>query len=57
MVSLAFVLLHTVTWFGLAPRAMVVRLLGRRVPPRAILAGHYLLWLLLSAAVAWVVLR
>ena len=57
MVSLAFVLLHTVTWFGLAPRAIVVRLLGRRVPPRAILAGHYLLWLLLSAAVAWVVLR
>jgi fumarate reductase subunit C len=57
MVSLAFVLLHTVTWFGLAPKAMVVRLRGRRVPPRAILAGHYLLWLLLSAAVAWVVLR
>lgn len=57
MVSLAFVLLHTVTWFGLAPRAMVVRLRGRRVPARTILAGHYLLWLLLSAAVAWVVLR
>lgn len=57
VVSLLFVLLHTVTWFGLAPRAMVVRLRGRRVPPRMILAAHYAVWLLLSAFVAWVVLR
>lgn len=56
-VSLLFVLLHAVTWFGLAPKAMVVRLLGHRVPARAILAGHYLLWVLLSAVLAWVVLR
>jgi fumarate reductase subunit C len=57
VLSLIFVLLHTVTWFGLAPKAIVVRLRGRRVPPRAILATHYLLWVLLSAGVAWVVLR
>lgn len=57
VVSLIFVLLHAVTWFGLAPKAIVVRLRGRRVPPRAILVAHYLLWVLLSAGVAWVVLR
>lgn len=57
VVSLAFVLLHVVTWFGLAPKAMVVRLRGRPVPSRVILAAHYLLWVLLSAVVAWVVLR
>jgi fumarate reductase subunit C len=58
VVSFAFVLLHTVTWFGLAPKAMVVRRPGHRpVPPRAILAAHYLLWVLLSAVVAWIVLR
>jgi fumarate reductase subunit C len=57
IVSFLFVLLHMVTWFGLAPRAMVVRLRGRRVPPRAILAGHYVLCVLLSAVIAWVVLR
>jgi fumarate reductase subunit C len=57
IVSFLFVLLHMVTWFGLAPKAMVVRLRGRRVPPRAILAGHYLLCALLSAGVAWLVLR
>jgi succinate dehydrogenase subunit C len=57
VVALAFVLLHAVTWFGLAPRAMVVRLRGRRVPAPQIVAAHYLLWLLLSAVVVWVVLR
>lgn len=57
VVSLAFVLLHAVTWFGLAPKAMVVRLRGRHVAPRAIVAAHYLLWMLLSAGVVWVVLR
>jgi fumarate reductase subunit C len=55
--SLIFVLLHAVTWFSLAPKAIVVRLRGRRVPPRTILAAHYLLWALLSAGVVWVVLR
>jgi fumarate reductase subunit C len=57
VIAMIFVLLHTVTWFALAPRAMVLRLRGSRVPPRAIVAGHYLACLLLSAIVAWVVLR
>jgi fumarate reductase subunit C len=57
VIALLFVLLHAVTWFGLAPRAMVVKLQGRRVPPRAILVAHYAAWLLLSAITAWVVLR
>jgi succinate dehydrogenase subunit C len=57
IVTFLFMLLHAVTWFGLAPKAMVVRLRGRRVPPRAVLAGHYALSVLLSAIIAWVVLR
>jgi fumarate reductase subunit C len=57
LLALLFVLLHVVTWFALAPRAMVVRVRGRRVPPRLIVAAHYLAWLALSAVVAWVVLR
>jgi fumarate reductase subunit C len=57
VVSLAFLLLHAVTWFGLAPRAMVIHLRGRRVPSSVVLAGHYAAWLLVSAVVAWVVLR
>lgn len=56
LVTLAFLLLHTVTWFSLAPRAMVVHLRGRRVPAGAVLAGHYVAWLVVSAVIAWVVL-
>ena len=41
VVATAFLLLHAVTWFNLAPKAMVVRLGGRPVPPRAVLAAHY----------------
>ncbi|MEU4606961.1 fumarate reductase subunit C [Kribbella sp. NPDC023972] len=57
VVAMLFVLLHTVSWFGLAPRAMVIRVRGHRVPPAQVVAAHYLMWLLLSAIVAWLVLR
>jgi fumarate reductase subunit C len=55
-VALIFLLLHAVTWFDLAPRAIVPHIRGRRVPARAVLAGHYAAWLVVSAIVAWVVM-
>ena len=55
LVVLAFLLLHAVTFANLTPRAMVVRLRGRKVPPRAILAGVYLGWLVVTAFLAWLV--
>jgi fumarate reductase subunit C len=57
VIAMLFVLLHAVTWFGLAPRAMVVKVRGRRLPPAQVVGAHYLAWLLLSAIVAWLVLR
>jgi fumarate reductase subunit C len=57
VLALFFVLLHAVTWFNLAPKAIVARLGGWRVPPALILTLHYLLWGLLSAIAVWVVLR
>ena len=57
VIALLFVLLHSVTWFGLAPKAIVVRMRGRRVPPRLVAVAHYAAWLVLSAVVAWVILR
>lgn len=56
VVALIFLLLHAVTWFGLAPRAIVPHIRGRRVPAGAVLAGHYAAWLVVSAIVAWVVM-
>lgn len=53
---LLVVLFHTVTWLNLAPRALVVRLGGRRLPDGLVLAGHYLGWLGASALLAWLLL-
>jgi fumarate reductase subunit C len=56
VVALIFLLLHAVTWFNLAPRAIVPHIRGHRVPARAVLAGHYAAWFVVSAVVAWVVM-
>jgi fumarate reductase subunit C len=56
-VSLLFVLFHTITWFNLAPRAMVVRLRGKRMPDLLIAGSNYVVWLVVSVAVAWLILR
>jgi len=56
-VAFVFVVFHAVTWFNLAPTAMVVRLRGQRVPDWIIAALNYVAWLVLSAAVAWILLR
>lgn len=51
------VLYHALTWFHLAPRAMVLRLGGKRVSDFVIVGLNYLTWIVLSAAVAWTILR
>ena len=51
-----FVAFHAVTWFNLAPQAMVVRLRGKRVPGVWIAAANYAAWAVVSALVAWLVL-
>ena len=50
-VALAFVLFHSITWFNLAPKAMVVRLGGRRLPDAAVVAGNYAAWVVATAFV------
>jgi fumarate reductase subunit C len=56
LVALAFVVLHAITWFTLAPKAMVVRLQGRPLPARMVAGGHFAAWAVASAVVAWIVL-
>jgi fumarate reductase subunit C len=52
-VSLLFVVYHAVTWFNLAPKAMVMRWRGRRVPGAWVAAANYAAWALASALVVW----
>ena len=51
VVALGFALLHTVTWFGLTPKAMPLRLGEHAVPGTAIVMAHYAVWLVVSAGV------
>ena len=57
VVTLAFVGYHAVTWFRLTPAAVAVRLRGRRVPGAVIAASAYAAWVVVSAFVAWLLLR
>jgi fumarate reductase subunit C len=82
VVALAFLVLHTVTWFALTPQAMVVRAGGRkvvatkmvhvagrivpaatviraggRVPAAVVIALQYLGLVVVSAFIAWLVIR
>jgi fumarate reductase subunit C len=56
-VSFFFVVFHAVTWFSLAPKAMAIRLRGKRLPSLAIAGPNYVAWVVVSAAVAWILLR
>lgn len=57
VIAFLFVLFHAITWFNLAPKAMAVRLGGKRVPDFVISGMNYLVWLIASVAVAWIMLR
>lgn len=57
VISFFFVLLHTITWFNLAPRAMPIRVRGKRLPEFLVAAPNYAIWLAVSVLVAWLLLR
>ena len=49
-----FVVFHSVTWFNLAPKAMVIRLGKKVLPGSLIAASNYGAWLVASGLIAWV---
>ena len=57
LVAFLLVVIHSITWFNLAPKAMVLRLQGKRLPDWAVAGLNYAAWLVLSAAVAAIFLR
>jgi fumarate reductase subunit C len=56
IVSLFFIVYHAITWFNLAPQAMVLRMGGTRVPGFLIAGSNYLAWAMASALVGWLLL-
>lgn len=52
-ISLLFVLFHSVTWFNLTPKAMVIRWRGKQLPDVLVAAPNYAAWLAISALVVF----
>jgi len=57
IISMFFLVFHTVTWFNLAPSATPVRVGGKRLPDFMISGPAYVAWIVISAAIGWLVLR
>ena len=55
-VGLLFVLFHTITWFNLTPKAMAIRVGGKRIPDVLLTAPNYVAWVVVSGVVAWIVM-
>jgi fumarate reductase subunit C len=53
IVSLLFVLFHAVTWFNLAPAALVVHVGGTKLPGVLIAASNYAAFVVACAVIAW----
>ena len=56
IVTLFFVVFHAVTWFNLAPKAIVVHLGHKRVPGVLISAANYGAWVVATAFLLWLLL-
>ena len=56
VVTLFFVVVHAFTWFNLAPKAMVVHVGRKRLPPSVISLSNYGAWLVVTALVLWLLL-
>jgi fumarate reductase subunit C len=48
---------HSITWFNLAPKAMVIKLGKNKVPGVLIALANYVGWLVISVAVVWLLLN
>lgn len=48
LITLAFALYHTITWFSLAPKAMDLWIKGRRLNDNLIVTSHYIAFIVIS---------
>ncbi len=51
-IAFLFLLFHSITWFSIAPKTLVLRLGNKTIPDVAITASHYLAWIVISAIIA-----
>jgi fumarate reductase subunit C len=56
-IVLSFVIFHSVTWFNLTPKVVILWRGEEKVSPVVIVGAHYALWLLVSVLLVIVTLR
>lgn len=52
-ITLIILIFHSITWFSLAPKALVVRLGKWRIPDRVIIGSNLFAWILISLVIGW----
>jgi fumarate reductase subunit C len=57
VVSLFFVIYHSITWFNLAPKAIVIRIGKIRIPGLLIVGLNLAAWVVFSVAITWLFLN
>ncbi|MCS5648565.1 MAG: fumarate reductase subunit C, partial [Dehalococcoidia bacterium] len=55
-ITLAFVLYHTITWFNLTPKILVLYRGEERIPQGLVAGTFYAGWVLVSVILAWLIL-
>ena len=55
-ITLAFVLYHTITWFNLTPKILVIYKGEERIPQGFVAGTFYAGWVVVSVVLAWLVL-
>jgi fumarate reductase subunit C len=56
LITLVFVLYHTITWFNLTPKILVFYRGEDRIPQGLVAGTFYVGWVVVSVIVAWLVL-
>ncbi len=56
-IAFALAVYHSITWFNLAPKAMVIKLGKNKVPGYIISGMNYAAWVVLSAIITWLILK
>jgi fumarate reductase subunit C len=57
VVAFFFITFHALTWFAVAPQAIVAHIGKKKVPAVLIALTHYAAWAVISAAIVWLLLR
>lgn len=56
IIAFAGLIFHSITWFNLAPKAMVIKMGKNRVPGALIILANYVGWIVISIVIAWLLL-